>query len=136
MFFFRIVFWFSLVIFFLPLQRPPKNYEEMNNINLLEENYQIENQIETLSISRIGRATKSVISDITGICARNPKACDTGLDVFLRLKDNASYGLSLLNRWKEQPDQINKTIANFSPNDTLEPEDYNPEWSRPSDDQF
>lgn len=109
-FLFRVAFWLSLVILFLPAQ----------------EN---DTQAADISVSAgeaLGVAT-SAISDMSAFCQRNPDTCETGGEALKTFSRKAQYGAKLI---YDYLGGLNDEDGSRSVN-TLTPEDMKPAWRGP-----
>jgi Family of unknown function (DUF5330) len=93
-------------------------------------------------------AAVGAVDDVSGFCTRQPLVCDTAHTLVLKLEAKAKYGLRLLYRWAETPEQRPAasteaalgdpittsavTIGRESPaSDALVPADLLPKWRAP-----
>lgn len=75
MFFIRAAFWLTLVIAFIPVS--PED---------LKDGQRAVSTGETLD------AARTVVSDLSGFCERNPTTCGTGREIFSQLSAKAMTG--------------------------------------------
>ena len=82
MFLVRTIFWLSIVVALIPV-----------NPADLGEGQRPVSTIETLG------AAQAVIHDMSGFCERNPKACDTGNELFAQFGAKARTGAHYVSVW-------------------------------------
>ncbi len=75
MFFIRAVFWLTLVIAFIPVS--PEDLTEGQR---------------SVSTGETLEAARTVVSDLSGFCERNPATCGTGREIFSQLGAKAKTG--------------------------------------------
>ncbi|MCB1430714.1 MAG: DUF5330 domain-containing protein [Nitratireductor sp.] len=101
---FRTIFWLGLVIAFIPV-----------NPADLKEGQRPVSPFETLG------AMRSVISDMTGFCERNPSTCETGSEIASQFGAKARAGGVYLSALLDNASQAMQSEAKQG--ETLQPDD-------------
>lgn len=74
----RAAFWLSLVVLLLPADESA------------------DGQVAQVSTGEAITVAQTFVSDVTGFCARNPQACETGQSVLRTFGSKAQYGAKLV----------------------------------------
>jgi len=104
---FRVVFWLTIVIIFLPAD--PERGVEAPRVTFFQ------------AVS----AVQATVADLSRFCDRNPDVCHTGSSAAQVVAGKAAYGVRQLQDYLDGDDPI--------PADTLTPDDVEAPWAGEGD---
>jgi hypothetical protein len=121
----RMAFWLGLVLVLLPRDKTPES-----------------EKLPQIGASEAVSAATAAVSDMSQFCKRQPAACEVGGQAATVLTHRATDGARKLYQIitdKKAPDHtgsiggddVNASVAEATPHDTLTPDDLLAEWQTP-----